>query len=299
MRRAGAPRRLFAIDFDLALQDALHSLFYCLTAPLASAVVYKRIEVVTVSNGRQQAQHTDHGVVIERDMSMVAAGLGIKLRPATVFVLGRQREIQSFDERLLVSVIARGLVDLRKMPHLGVRGPVVERRVVPTLLRQNRFSFFHARMIRSIVILRPSPVVSLVEKHDLGHPQIILAATAGRGDACRDHQSPNDQQDRLPALIWKLVAHSMFSVFGVSWRVPLNSITYWKWSADQVTMIRIRPGCSEGIERYRAKVLSWMQASLAGWLFSSLSYRPSSFVLRTSYFVLPFHSVDILFRRVD
>lgn len=132
------PDRLLAVNNDLAFEDTIGSLLGGLGHLLTGFLIDNAKFRFAKCDVAKQGHHTDHGVVIKRDVPMVTISTRIVLRPSAVFVLGFQKERDASEGCLLIAFIPPHDIGPCQVANLVVRGDVVDSGIVPLLLTQQR-----------------------------------------------------------------------------------------------------------------------------------------------------------------
>ena len=115
-----APRRLFSVDHDLAVEQYAKRPCQRLLASFPFGRFYPAEVRLLLRDLLQQAHHADHGVVIESD------GIDVGTAPTAAWPLFAENELEAAPGGIAIVGIIRLGVGSGQFPDLRVRGAVVD-----------------------------------------------------------------------------------------------------------------------------------------------------------------------------
>ena len=115
-----APRRLFSVDHDLAVEQYAKRPCQRLLASFPFGRFYPAESRLLLRDLLQQPHHADHGVVVERD------GIDVGTAPASASPLFAENKLEAASGGVSIVGIIRLGVGSGQFPDLRVRGAVVD-----------------------------------------------------------------------------------------------------------------------------------------------------------------------------
>ena len=119
----------------------------------------------------QDRRRRDHRVVVERDVARVVVAERKILRPAAVWILGRQQVVDPGQHRRLRALVAGGGGHPSEKLDLPRRRAIVDGRVVERAIGRETRAIGVRQRLRHVEVFGPAAGVPLIEAHVLGNPQ--------------------------------------------------------------------------------------------------------------------------------
>ena len=118
---------------------------------------------------------TNHRIIIERYVRVIAFPQWVELRPPAIGILGFQEIVKPSEKRISIPLLTRCLKNLSQESELGVCCAIIDGRAVEVIFGFESCFLIGAQHRRHVDIFRPTAGGILIQKHILCNPLRLTA----------------------------------------------------------------------------------------------------------------------------